>query len=190
MKKLIAIVLSVLMLSSLANAFAESPESSDDTTTVQLDYIELSKDEYNYTDGVETTISNIGLKIWLPQYLFDGELELTEEDDNRGYLVKLQDVQGGPLTFSVAALGTDQVESLEQWAGYLLMHDDNYSNVQMLNINGIDAVAYYVPSMDTEVISFHLSNNDIIEFYFSPFADEDWSEMIRAMICSIEITDE
>ncbi len=101
----------------------------------------------------------------------------------------MQDVQGGPLAFSVAALGTDQVESLDQWAAYLMTHDE-YSNVQMLNINGIDAVAYYVSSMDTEAISFHMSNNDIIEFYFSPFTDEDWSEMIRAMVCSIEVTED
>ena len=189
MKKFTAILLALLMLSSLAAAaFAETTESSD-STTVQLDYVELSKDEYNYQDGVETTISNIGLKIWLPQYLFDGNQELTEEDDNQGYLLKMLDVQGGPLTFSVAALGTDQVESLEQWVAYLLTHD-GYSNVQMVNVNGIDAVAYYVPSMDTEVMSFHMNNNDILEFYFSPFTNEDWSEMIRAMICSIEVSED
>ena len=189
MKKIIAILLAILMLSSLASAaFAEAAESSD-TTTVQIDYVELSKDDYDYIDGVETTISNIGLKIWLPEYLFDGQLELTEEDDSNGYLLKMQDVQGGALTFSVAALGTDQVESLELWEGYLLTHD-GYSKVQMVNVNGIDAVAYYVPTMDTEVISFHLSNNDILEFYFSPFSDEDWNEMIVAMISSIDIAED
>ena len=101
----------------------------------------------------------------------------------------MQDVQGGPLAFSVATLGTDQVESLEQWAAYLLTHD-GYSTVQMVNVNGIDAVAYYIPSMDTETISFHMTNNDILEFYFSPFTDEDCHDMIRAMICSIEAAED
>ena len=108
MKKTIAILLALLMLSSLAvAAFAEAAESSD-STTVQIDYIELSKDEYNYEDGVEATVSDVGLKIWLPQYLVDGNQELTEEDDSKGFLLKMQDVQGGPLAFSVATLGTDQ----------------------------------------------------------------------------------
>ena len=189
MKKTIAILLALLMLSSLAvAAFAEAAESSD-STTVQLDYIELSKDEYNYEDGVEATVSDVGLKIWLPQYLVDGNQELTEEDDSKGFLLKMQDVQGGPLAFSVATLGTDQVESLEQWVAYLLTHD-GYSNVQMVNVNGIDAVAYYISSMDTETISFHMTNNDILEFYFSPFTDEDCHDMIRAMICSIEAAED
>lgn len=189
MKKTIAILLALLMLSSLAvAAFAEAAESSD-STTVQIDYIELSKDEYNYEDGVEATVSDVGLKIWLPQYLVDGNQELTEEDDSKGFLLKMQDVQGGPLAFSVATLGTDQVESLEQWAAYLLTHD-GYSTVQMVNVNGIDAVAYYIPSMDTETISFHMTNNDILEFYFSPYTDEDWHDMIRALICSIEAAED
>ena len=199
MKKLIAILLALLMLSSLSvAAFAEATESSD-STTVQLDYVELSKDEYNYDGGVEATVSDVGLKeatvsdvglkIWLPQYLVDGNQELTEEDDSKGFLLKTQDVQGGPLAFSVATLGTDQVESLEQWVAYLLTHD-GYSAVQMINVNGIDAVAYYIPSMDTETISFHMTNNDILEFYFSPFTDEDCHDMIRAMICSIEAAED
>ena len=189
MKKLIAILLALLMLSSLAvAAFAEATESSD-STTVQLDYVELSKDEYNYDGGVEATVSDVGLKIWLPEYLFDGNQELTEEDDSKGFLLKTQDVQGGPLAFSVATLGTDQVESLEQWVAYLLTHD-GYSTVQMVNVNGIDAVAYYIPSMDTETISFHMTNNDILEFYFSPYTDEDWHDMIRALICSIEAAED
>ena len=72
MKKLIAILLALLMLSSLSvAAFAEATESSD-STTVQLDYIELSKDEYNYEDGVEATVSTVGLRIWLPEYLLMG----------------------------------------------------------------------------------------------------------------------
>ena len=67
MKKLIAILLALLMLSSLSvAAFAEATESSD-STTVQLDYVELSKDEYNYDGGVETTVGDLGLKIWLPE---------------------------------------------------------------------------------------------------------------------------
>ena len=190
MKKITAILLALLMLSSLAvTAFAEAAESADSSTTVSLDYVELSKDEYNYDGGVEATVSDVGLQIWLPEYLYDGNQELTEEDDSKGFLVKMQDAQGGPLAFSVATLGTDQVESLEQWVAYLLTHD-GYSNVQMVNVNGIDAVAYNIPSMDTETISFHMNNNDILEFYFSPFSDEDWNEMIRAMICSIEVAED
>lgn len=190
MKKLIAMFLSVLMLASLATAaFAEASESSDGTATVQIDYITLSKDEYTYEGGVDTNITDVGLTIWLPEYLFDGVQELTEEDEDRGFLAKMQDVEGGPLAFSIVELGTDQVESLEQYAGYLLTHE-GYANVQMAEINGIDAVLYYMPDMDMEAVSFHMTNNNILEFYFTPASDEACSDLIRAMICSIVVTEE
>lgn len=182
MKKYLAMLLAVLMLASLSSAvFAES-------TTVEIDSVELSIDDWNYEGGVTTTISNVGIKIWLPEYLVDGELELTEEDEEHGYLLKMEDVEGGPLAFSVAGMGVE-IESLEAYAAYLLTND-NFTSVTMADINGIPALLYYVPAMDTEVVAFHLNNDDILEFYFAPAADEACSDLIRAMISSIQVAED
>lgn len=182
MKKYLAMLLAVLLLASLSSAaFAES-------TTVEIDTVELSIDDWNYEGGVTTTISNVGIKIWLPEYLVDGEQELTEEEESRGFLLKMEDVEGGPLAFAVAGLGAD-IESLEEYAAYLLTND-GYTSVKMADINDIPALVYYMPSLDTEAVAFHLNNNDILELYFTPAADEACSDLIRAMISSIQVAED
>ena len=178
MKKLLAVLLAVSVLFALSSAaFAEESGEVSDIQTVEVSYVELSLDDWNYVNGQFVTLSNIGLSIWIPDSFV--EYEVTDEEYDAGTLVKLGD---DDLSLTVQTLGIE-VDSLTDWLGYIVSQGFSYPT--LADINGLDAVLYNAPAMDVQVVSFRLTNGDILEFYFYPASNPDNADFMRAMICSL-----
>ena len=172
-------IMLTLLCSVSSVAFATETQSVETLEIDETGFVELSIDDWNYVNGSFVTISDLGLSMWLP----DGftEDELTEDELEKQYLAKVSDEY---LELSIATVGVE-CDYLTAWYDYIVQK--GFSNPMFAEINGIDAVLYNVPAMDLQVVSFLLTNKDILEFYFTPVSDPENQDVIRAMICSIDV---
>lgn len=186
MKKMLAIVLTVLMVCSLASpawaAVTKTPATTDEVLTLDWEDVSaLAGDE----DGDFYTFDNVAVMIWIPKEL--ESIELDEEDLEAGFIGYFYDEEDD-YTISVV-LSDVGVESLEEWKT-VLEDEMGITDIGDCIINGYEAVMYSDEEEDYFCVDFIMESGNLLEFTFAPYSDDDFFAGSTVIISSIQPLEE
>ena len=176
MKKLLAILLVLAMLSALSVSAAAATATAENVLT-WTDFEEDVKATGIDADFVQ--IGDLNLMMWLPSVF--SEQELTDEDVQNGYLSYLTTDDESAV---IAIMSVDLDESLEEWEQEL--PDYGVTDAEMGIVNGYRALVYSTPEDDTMCIDFEVESGEILEFTFYPMSDEDFQAVAAIMMTSLQ----
>ena len=167
MKKLFALVLMLCMLCTVAVAENASEMNWTD--------VEPTLTEQGLT-GDFAVLDQLGLKVWLPEGL--NAVEVSEADAAAGRLALFTDADNTAY-LAVDALHVDGM-TLDQYYENAKA-TEGLSDVEMVTVNGLNAVVYKSESMDFWNASLVDTNSNIITFVMGP-ASEDGSQIVFSVI--------
>ena len=176
MKKLLAILLVLAMLSALSVSAAAATATAENVLT-WTDFEEDVKATGIDADFVQ--IGDLNLMMWLPSVF--SEQELTDEDVQNGYLSYLTTDDGSAV---IAIMSVDLGESLEEWEQEL--PDYGVTDAEMGIVNGFQALMYSVPEDDTMCLDFETESGEVLEFTFYPMSDEGYQTIAAIIMASIQ----
>ncbi len=184
MKKLIALMLTFIMVCSLSVSAWAIPKKIGTETAAETEETAYNwddiKDAVEADDGRFYTFDEIALKIWIPEDL--EECELTDEDREAGFIAYFADDDEEEVISAV--LADVGVESLEDWMSEL---KDEYgiTDCDTVTVNGYDAVIYSDEEEDCFCLDFVTESGKLLEFTFFPYSDDDFFEDAVISIYSI-----
>jgi len=182
MKKMLAIVLTVLMVCSLTSpawaAVKKIPSATDEALVLDWEDTSAIVEE---GDGDFYTFEDAAVMIWIPKEL--ESLELDEEDLEAGFIGYFYDEEDD-YTVSVV-LGDVGVESLDEWKT-VLKDEMEIADVGNCVINGYEAVIYSDAEEDYFCVDFIMESGRLLEFTFSPYSDEDFFAGAVVILSSIQ----
>ena len=158
MKKIIALILSLMIAIASAAACAESLEWKDGETNGVM------------PAGAFCTFEEAGLKAWIPSYM--NEVELTEEDKSNGFIAYFSQSDNSHM---ISAVYVD-TESLKTQEDYVkaLETVEGVSDISAITINGAPAVFYNLKENETSTVAIIEGNGKIFELTVYPTTgDED-----------------
>ena len=167
MKKLIALVLALLMLGSVACAEGVSL-SWDDVAEIAATM-----------EGEFKTFEEISVKIWIPTAL--QQLELADEDKEAGFIGYFTNEDQS------AAVAVQYVDvngmSLEDYQAAVAA-TEGVTEVEPGTVNGLPAVSYEYNG--NGVVAFTTEAGYVLEVSCGPLADENIKSVAPIVICSIQ----
>lgn len=177
MKRIPGIALALAMLLSLA--VCACAEAVGTVTLNWEDYASVLE-----TDGVEGdfyTLENYNMMFWVPSAL--PQVELTEKDAAEGYICMFA-ADDGKTFATLYTIENDTITSMDQFLTGLA--ETEATDVERVNINGLDCVAYSTADVDAEYVTFLSESNELMQFAFSPVSDEDINAVFMVMMASIQ----
>lgn len=186
MKKVLAILLTVLMVCSLSvpawAAVAKIPSATDEALVLDWEDMSAAIEE---DDGDFYTFEDVAVMIWIPKEL--ESVELDEEDLEAGFIGYFYDEEDD-YTISVL-LGDVGVESLEEWKT-VLKDEMEITDVGDCVVNGYEAVIYSNEEEDYFCVDFIMESGKLLEFTFAPYSDEDFFAGSVIILSSIQPLEE
>ena len=182
MKKLIALVLSCLMVLGCTAAFAEEAQTLELNWEAFAQEIESASEEVKAAwEGDFVTMDEIAMKIYVPASF--QQLELTDEDREEGYIAYF--TLGEEAAVAIQYVDMDGME-LEEYA-QVLTEEYGYECMDAV-VNGLPALAYSFTEEDTEtsVLAFSTEMGYILEAVFTPTNDEGFAAVANVMMGSIQ----
>ena len=167
MKKLFAVAVMLCLLCTAA--FAE------DTSTMNWADVEPTLTEQGLAGGF-VVFEQLGLQIWLPEGL--NQVEVSETDAAAGRLALFMDAEKTGY-LAVDAMNVEGM-TLDQYYEKAKA-TEGLSDVEMVTVNGLNAVVYKSESMDFWSASLVDANSNIINFVMGP-ASEDGSQIVFSVI--------
>lgn len=177
MKKIMLVVLAVLMLTFAAVSAQETQ------TVVELnweDFAEMASEIDS--DAQFFYVGETGLVMWIPSVLHD--VELTEEDVEDGMVAFLSTEEGDAV---VSVMYFDLEGATFDDVYQNLSADADYSDVELLEINGLPAVSLVYGEEDTMIVNFVNDEGGMLQFMFYPQSDEGFAAVAAFMTASIQI---
>ena len=167
MKKLIALVLALLMLGSVACAEG-----------VSLSWEEVSEAAASIA-GEFKTFEEISVKIWIPEVL--KETELSDEDKASGYIgYFMTDDQTAAVAVQYVDVNGTTLEDYQA----MLAETEGVSEIEAGTVNGLPAVSYEYNG--NGVVAFTTEMGYILEVSCGPLSDEGFAAVAPIVICSIQ----
>lgn len=184
MKKLIACALASCMLLSGTVVFADETEAITSLNWEDFVAINEASDNDLISQGDFVTFDEIACKMWVPNVM--KEVELTDEDKEAGYIgyYSTDDQDGVAAVMYVNMDGMELADYAKELEGM-----DDVENIEMMTLNGFDAVSYDLPEKDTTCVSLATEAGYILEFSFAPMSDEGFQTVIAFMGASIQPED-
>ncbi len=172
MKKLLALVVALMMIATVA--FAEAvPELNWEDFEPAL--------EAGGVTGQFYTFDEIAIKMWLP----DGfnPVELTDEDIEAGYIgyYRPDDNSADVAVMYVDVNGM----SLEEYAAYL-ESEAGATEIEIGTVNGFPCVSYNLPEQDSVSVTFTTEAGYVLEVTCQPVSEENAELVWGAVISSIQ----
>ena len=177
MKKLIAILLALTMLSAFAvSAFAET-ETKAELKWADAEEAALKADP----DAGFYQIGDLDLYMWIPSIYL--EVELTEEDVKEGY-VSVLSTEDEEAMVIIATIEGEGI-TLEEF--YQTAIEEGYEDAEIGVINGIEALMYSDEEEDAaNVICYLKDSGNFLQISFYPFSDETYGGLASLMIHSLQ----
>ena len=167
MKKLLALVLALLMLVSVACA-----------EEVSLSWENVAESAASIA-GEFKTFEEISVKIWIPDVL--KETELSDEDKENGFIGYFMTED---QTAAVAVQYVDMSGmTLEDYQANLA-ETEGVSGIEAGTVNGLPAVSYEYNG--NGVVAFTTEMGYILEVSCGPLSDEGFAAVASIVICSIQ----
>ena len=171
MKKVFVLILSLIIVTAAATAFAEEKVLNWNGT-------EKSAAQ---TGGEFQSFDAAGLKVWIPSSFRDEEL--ADEDKANGYLAYYS-ADNDSLLVAVVYLKTemttreDYIKALEGF--------DSVSNITSMTINGVPAVFYDMEASETSSVSVVREDGYVFEITIYPTSDDDSRAAALMIFSSIQ----
>ncbi len=172
MKKLLALIVALMMLATVA--FAEAAPA--------LNWSDFEPAlEAGGVTGQFYTFDQIAIKIWLPDGM--NAVELTDEDKEAGYIgYYMPDDQSA----AVAVMYVDvNGMSLEEYAAYL-ESEAGATEIEVGTVNGFPCVSYKLPEQDTVSVTFTTEAGYALEVTCTPASEENADLVWGAVVGSIQ----
>lgn len=170
MKKLIAVLLSVVLMLSAVSALAVDVNWAD----LQEQGAEL------IAKGDFVTFDEIAVKMWVPTAFT--AVELGDEDKEAGYIAYFMTEDQS------AAIGVQYVDvsgmALEDYKA--MLPDYGATELEDVTINGLPAVTYVIAETDTVVTAFTTQMGYILEVSVSPKSNEGVASIAAFVMASIQ----
>ena len=146
----------------------------------EVDWETLEKElEGSSLEGDFVSIRELGLKMWLPDYMEEAELEDSLRD--AGYLHYYK-AKGKDDTAAVSYVDLDGVTLAEYEE---MVEDAGGINLQEVDLNGLGALTYELKDSDLSAVSFVTQKGYVLEFLFYPVSDDAYADAVRFMTGSI-----
>ncbi len=184
MKKLIALLLSVLMLISIpCISFAETKKQDVEPVEMPVEEETDETPEYYWKDlepylealGLEGrfySLTYFGLDMWMPD---DMEFqELTDEDIDQGIIAYAAGEDGDKELMIMNLVYEQPIESLYVWQD-ALKEQEGIENSVICYVNDLIVLEYMLPEKDCFVCDLRVTDGSILEFIWSPFSDEAYA---------------
>ena len=167
MKKLIALVLALLMLGSVACA--------EDVNLSWDDVAEAA----NTIEGEFKTFDEISVKIWIPDVL--KETELSDADRERGYIgYFMTDDQSAAVAVQYVNMESMSLDDYQK----TISEVEGVTDIEKGTVNGLDALSYEYNG--NGVIAFTTEMGYILEVSCGPLSDEGFKAVAAIVISSIQ----
>ena len=167
MKKLVALLLSLCLLGSVAFA-AELNWADAEETASQI-------------EGGFQDLAEVNAKIWTPAVL--KAVELTDEDKENGYIAYFT-TEDESAAVAVQYVDVEGM-TLEQYEAEL-KNDASVSDIEAGTVNGIPALSYMIKEKDTAAVAFTTEQGYILEVSCAPISDEGFAATAAFIISSIQ----
>jgi len=184
MKKLIALLLSVLMLISIpCVSFAEMKKQDVEPVEMPVEEETDETPEYYWEDlepyvealGLEGgfySLRYFGLDMWVPD---DMEFqELTDEAIDKGIIAYATDEDESRELMILNLVYDQQIESLYDWQD-ALKEQEGIENSVICYVNDLIVLEYMLPDKDCFVCDLRVTDGSILEFIWAPFSDEAYA---------------
>ena len=166
---LLPVIAGAALLSSGVSALCE-----------EVDWETLEKElEDSSLKGDFVSIRELGLKMWLPDYMEEADLEESLQD--AGYLHYYK-AEGKDDTAAVSYVDLDGVTLTEYEE---MVEDAGGINLQEIDLNGLGALTYELKDSDLYAVSFVTQKGYVLEFLFYPVSDDAYADAVRFMTGSI-----
>ena len=184
MKKLIALLLSVLMLISIpCVSFAEMKKQDVEPVEMPAEEETDETPEYYWEDlepyvealGLEGgfySLRYFGLDMWVPD---DMEFqELTDEAIDKGIIAYATDEDESRELMILNLVYDQPIESLYDWQD-ALKEQEGIENSVICYVNDLIVLEYMLPEKDCFVCDLRVTDGSILEFIWAPFSDEAYA---------------
>ena len=199
MKKLIALLLAVLVLSMIpCAAYAEGDkqdvvpvdvpveEGVDETPEYYWENIEPYLEIFGL-EGQFYSLTYFGLDMWVPDGLeFQG---LTDEEIEQGIVAYATDEDENWKFMVVNLVYDQQIESLEEWQD-ILREQEGIEESVICYVNDLIVLEYMMPEKDCFVCDLRVNDGSILEFIWQPFSDEAFAVNAGFMSNSLMLPEE
>ncbi len=182
MKKLIALMLTFIMVCSLSVSAWAIPKKIGTETAAETEETEFNWDEIKDFEEVEDgdfyTSEDYNLKFWVPEDLED---VLDQEDIDEGYIGFFMDDDGEE---AITICVYDEETTLEDWLT-TLETEYGVTGSTICTVNDLNVILYYDEEEDCFFADFATEDGEILEFMYYPYSDEDFYEDIVISLYSI-----
>ena len=175
MKKLFALVLMLCMLCTVAVAENASEMNWTD--------VEPTLTEQGLT-GDFAVLDQLGLKVWLPEGL--NAVEVSEADAAAGRLALFTDADQTAY-LAVDAMNVEGM-TIDQYYENAKA-TEGLSDVEMITVNGLNAVVYKSETMNFWSASLVDTNSNIINFVMGPASEEGSKLVFSIILASLQIAE-
>jgi hypothetical protein len=180
-----------LMLSLSVSAFAANTKKStakadaDEVTELNWEDFEEALEE-SELEGDFYTLNAVSAQFWVPSFFV--QTELTDEDAEEGLIAYFDDgSEDSDYGFFVTYFDLEGA-TLEEYAEEIA-EDKDYHDLEVLKINGLDAIGYTEDDKEMgvvfEYVSFVTDDGYLLTFTYWDFADEDYQALVAIMVASI-----
>lgn len=170
MKKLLALLLSVMLCLIAVSALAEDANTPEETVEVPL-----------VENGTEVPFADYNFQLTLPSDW--NVLELTDEQISTGVIYSCANPEG-TRSFTVSYSELEEAYDINTLADELA---SAYENVQVLTINEIPCVSYTISDNDVAgIVTLGASGVGLYQFVFYPASDADYSYLAMQIAASIQ----
>ena len=179
MKKLVALLLTLVMMLCLGAAFAA--ETDGETAPIVINWADLQEQGAEMiAQGDFVGFDEIAVKMWMPTVL--AAAELTEDDQAQGYIGYFlpEDGSAAIAVMYVDAGGMTLDEYKEK------LTEAAATEMEDVIINGMEAVSYVLEETDTACVSFVTEAGYIFEVSGSPKSDENFAALLSVVMASIQ----
>ncbi|MBQ3278274.1 MAG: hypothetical protein IJG94_03835 [Clostridia bacterium] len=175
MKKLFALVMMLCLLCTAAVA--------EDASTMNWSDVEPTLAENNQS-GEFVVLDQLGLKVWLPEGL--NAVEVSEADAAAGRLALFTDADQTAY-LAVDAMNVEGM-TIDQYYENAKA-TEGLSDVEMITVNGLNAVVYKSETMNFWSASLVDTNSNIINFVMGPASEEGSQLVFSIILASLQIAE-
>lgn len=184
-RKWSAMMMVLALASAPAAVFAESEDdyekAGDNSAAVEMRW-EDEEEEVSDIEASFVDFDEIGLKLWVPDFL--EAVELTEDEKENGMIGFFQS-EDGSASVIVEYPDKDAEGGIEEYEAALKEGEDVIS-IQYYLINGIECLSYDLMDSDTSGLAVETEEGDVVNFLFSPMSDDESASIFLTMMCSIQ----
>ncbi len=169
MKKLVAIILTLMLCVSIAFA---------DEAPYDINWADMAEEE-TIAEGDFVAFDEVALKMWVPT-VFEA-VELSDDDRAQGYIGYYLAGDSSAISVMYVDAGVTTLEEYKE-----LATQAGATDIEDLILNGMPAISYTLTESDTACLSIVTDAGYVFEVSGAPVSDEGISAVITLVMASVQ----